>query len=425
MSQNAGNKQSRVPYPLSTARALALDAQGLATPLSGETGPDAIYETIERIGWLQIDTLQMVRRSQYLTIWSRLGAFDPADLDGLLSGDSDDGKGRRLFEYWRHAACMIPLSEYRYSLPNQRAYREGRAGWYRGWIDEPGNRELVDSVLEHIRENGAVRSADFERDGIKLGSWWDWKPAKRALEALYNQGDTMVARRFNFQRVYDSRARVLPEWVSQDEPSEEEATRRLLEKSMRAFGVCEPRQVADYVKMKRTRAKPFIEEMIADGTFKLIQVQIDADDTAEMAIHKDDAPKLEAAADGTLAPSRITFLNPFDNLFWATDRDKQFWGFNQILEAYKREPDRIWGYFCLPILYRDRLIGRFDPKLERQTGTLRLKRLHLEPGVEPEDEMVAEIAGAMRDFMAFHDAHDLVIEQSNPAEFGAKLSAAL
>ncbi|HAL48836.1 MAG TPA: hypothetical protein DCP37_13880, partial [Dehalococcoidia bacterium] len=124
-------------------------------------------------------------------------------------------------------------------------------------------------------------------------------------------------------------------------------------------------------------------------------------------------------------PSHVTFLNPFDNLFWARDRDEQFWGFNQILEAYKREPDRIWGYYSLPILFRDRLVGRFDPKLERQTGVLRVKKLHLEPGVKPEDDMVASIAGSMRDFLAFHDASDLVIEHSNPSDFGTKLLAAM
>ncbi|MDP6421657.1 MAG: winged helix-turn-helix domain-containing protein [SAR202 cluster bacterium] len=416
---------NNTPYPLSAARALALDAQGLATPPDGAVGPDSIYNTIERIGWLQIDTLQMVRRSQYLTLWSRLGKYDPEHLDGLLSGDAESGQGRRLFEYWRHAACMIPLDDYRYSLPTQRAYREGRTGWYRGWIDEPGNRDLVQVVLEHIRDHGASRSSDFERDGVKRGSWWDWKPAKRALEALYNQGDVMVASRVNFQRVYDLKERVLPEWVSRDEPTEEDATRWSLEKSIRRLGICDPRGVADYVKIKRTRAKPVIDEMIADGTIELVPVQQSSDATGSLAVHREDIVKLDAAADGALEPGHVTFLNPFDNLFWARDRDEQFWGFNQILEAYKREPDRIWGYYSLPILFRDRLVGRFDPKLERQTGVLRVKKLHLEPGVKPEDDMVASIAGSMRDFLAFHDASDLVIEHSNPSDFGTKLLAAM
>ncbi|MCZ7544129.1 MAG: winged helix DNA-binding domain-containing protein [Anaerolineae bacterium] len=134
---------------------------------------------------------------------------------------------------------------------------------------------------------------------------------------------------------------------------------------------------------------------------------------------------MRRAADGALPPRHTTFLSPFDSLFWARDRDMQFWEFRQVLECYKPEAQRIWGYYCLPILHRDRLVGRFDPKLERDTGTLRLKTLYLEPGVAPDEPLVAEVAAAMRDFMAFHDATDLVIERSDPLAFGAKLRAAL
>ena len=115
-------------------------------------------------------------------------------------------------------------------------------------------------------------------------------------------------------------------------------------------------------------------------------------------VHRANLPLLERAADGDIAPRRATFLSPFDSLFWAKGRDMQFWGFQQILEAYKPAPQRIWGYFCLPILHNDLLVGRFDPKLERRDATLRLKHLHLEPGIQPEDDMVADIAWAMRLF---------------------------
>jgi hypothetical protein len=132
-------------------------------------------------------------------------------------------------------------------------------------------------------------------------------------------------------------------------------------------------------------------------------------------------PLLHQAADGALAAQRSTFLSPFDSLFWARDRDEQLWGFRQHLEAYTPAPKRQWGYFCLPILHRDRLVGRFDPKLERQARLLRLKALYLEPGLEPDDELVSDVAGALRDFMCFHQADNLVIERSQPAELGARL----
>ena len=132
-------------------------------------------------------------------------------------------------------------------------------------------------------------------------------------------------------------------------------------------------------------------------------------------MHRDSLDTLERAADGGLAPSATTFLTPFDSLFWAPGRDVQLWGFEQRLEAYVPAPKRQWGYFCLPIVHGDRLVGRFDPKLERATGTLRLKALHLEPGVEPDEELATSFSRAMRGFMAFHGATDLVVEGGNGA----------
>ena len=145
----------------------------------------------------------------------------------------------------------------------------------------------------------------------------------------------------------------------------------------------------------------------------------------ELVVHRDNLPLLQRAADGELRPRRTTFLSPFDSLFWASGRDRQFWRFRQVLECYKPQPQREWGYFCLPILDRDRLVGRFDPKLERATGLLRFKKLYLEPGVQPSARLTAAVARALRDFMRFHDARDLAVEHSDPPDFAAKLTTAL
>ena len=141
----------------------------------------------------------------------------------------------------------------------------------------------------------------------------------------------------------------------------------------------------------------------------------------EMIVHRDNLPLLEQIIDGVLKAQRTTFINPFDSLLWARGRDERLWGFHTRLEAYKPESQRIWGYYCLSILHRDRLVGRFDPKLERKTSLLRLKALYLEPGIEPDEKLVTDVATAMREFMAFHNADELVIEQSRPKEFGKKL----
>lgn len=402
---------------ITAARALALHAQGLATPNSKEPAPtlDAIYSMVERLGCVQIDTLHMVRRAQYLTLWSRLGRYDPTDFDRLLF---DPGE-RRLFEHWRHAASIIPLKWYRYQMPQMIHILDHN--WWGRWLTENRNREMLDLVRKRIRQEGARRAQDFEYNGTKRGSWWDWKPAKYALEYLYTTGELMIADRVNFQRVYDLREQVLPEWVDTRAATIEEARQFYVEQAVRALGVCQPAQAAEYAYLRRGMARPFIDELAQAGIVRPVRVELQSGKHAEMIVHRDNLPWLEQAADGALHAERTTFINPFDSLLWARGRDQQLWGFRATLEAYKPQPKRIWGYYCLSILHRDRLVGRFDPKLERKTGTLRLKALYLEPGIGPDEELVTDVAAAMRDFMAFNQAKELVIERSEPIEFGEKL----
>ena len=426
------SSSSAAAYPLKAVRALVIHAQGLSAAYprgSRRTGPDVeeVYSAVERVGWVQIDTLQVVNRSQYLTLWSRLGNYDAALFDALLfdGGSASPDNGRRLFEYWTHAACIIPLAEYRHLLPMMRRRAKGRGGWHRKWAAEPENQRLMKSVLKGIRANGAARPADFRTEKKAPGAWWNWDSAKIALEHLYDKGDLAISNRVNFQRIYDVRERVIPSWVDTTEPSEEEAFRRLLEISMKALGVCAPIQVGDYFHMKRGESRPLIESLISEGVFVRVNATLADRKTHELITHRDSLPTLEMAVDGALPARRTTFLSPFDSLFWAKDRDMAFWKFRQVLECYKPEPTRDWGYFCLPILHGDRLVGRFDPKIERKTGVLRLKSLYLEPGVKPGARLVSGVARAMRDFMRFHEGDDLTIEYSDPPEFGEKLLAAL
>ncbi|MBN1203102.1 MAG: YcaQ family DNA glycosylase [Anaerolineae bacterium] len=411
------------PLPLAAVRALALHAQALTAPPDGASPPtlDTIHDLVEQLGCVQIDTLHVVQRSQYLVLWSRLGQYDPADFDRLIF----DPDHRRLFEYWMHAASIIPLSRYRFRLPHIRWFREHGSRWRRGWPQKPENAAVIAAVLDRIREEGPLGSADFENPSRKRQSWWDWKPAKYALHYLYDQGKVMVVRRVNFQRHMDLTERVLPDWVDRDEPTSDEANYHTLAHNARALGIADAGQIADYVHMKRGDAYPVIERLLADGVLVEVEAELLDGEAHTLIVHRDNLPALEQAADGALQPERTTFLSPFDSLFWAGRRDQQVWGFEKVLEAYKPASQRIWGYFCLPILHRDRLVGRFDPKLERKNGTLRLKALYLEPGVEPSEDLIADVAGAMRSFMQFHTAHDLVIERSDPAIFGDRLLTAL
>ena len=420
---------ARSPYPLSAVRALILHAQGLGEPQRRGARPDIedVYAAIERVGWVQIDTLQVVNRAHYLTLWSRLGAYDMGHLDQLLydGGNTAPANDRRLFEYWAHAACIIPLTAYAYFLPQMRRRREGRGTWHANWVAKPENRRKVQLLHERIKEVGASRPADFRTGKRAPGSWWNWDDAKVALEYLYDIGDLAIANRINFQRIYDVRERVLPAWVDTKEPPEPEACKRLLEISLRSLGACPPGQVGKYIDMKPTEARPLVNELLADGTFVSIHAQLADRATHEFLVHRESLPDVARAADGALRARRTTFLNHFDGLFRPRDCVRAVWQFDQRLECYTPEPDRTWGYFCLPILDRERLVGRFDPKMERRTGLLRIKALYLEPGVRPSNRLAASVARALRDFMRFHNATDLVIERSDPAEFGTKLMSAL
>lgn len=414
-------KASGPVYPLAALRAAVLHVQRLTapSPASPAPTPDAILDLTTALGYVQIDTLHVVNRAHYLTLWARFGSYDLDDFHKLIY----TAGRRRLYEGWGHAASIIPLEHYRYHrwrADTSISYNPG----FHEWLSKDGHRELAAQTLERIRSEGGLRVGDFAYDGPQRGAWYDWKPPKVALEVLFAWGDLMVADRVNFQRVYDVRERVLPEWVDTTPVTPDEARRFCLEQAARALGVFEPRHLTFYAYMRAAPARSLVSALIKEGALVEIQGE-SANGIKTWLVHRDNLPLLQQAADGDIRPERTTFLAPFDSLFWAGDRDEKLWGFNQVLECYKPAAERVYGYFSLPILHRDRLVGRFDPKLDRKMGVLNLNALYLEPGIAPDDELVAGVAAAMRDFLSWHGAQNLRIEKSDPAAFGEKLMRAL
>jgi uncharacterized protein YcaQ len=406
-------------YPLAALRAFALHSLKLDAPNGSEPSPslDAVYETVNQLGAVQIDTLQMVARAHYLTIWSRHGNYDPTMLDRLAFDPTD----RRTFEGWYHAACYLPTHEYRYQMPRQRKTREGGHQWYAKWIENPANQALIASVRERIQTEGGLRTSAFDNPEAQRGSWWDWKPAKIALEYLFAYGDLMIADRPKFQRVYDLTERVLPGWADQTEPTPQERDRFWVERGAKALGVSLPRNPGDYTWMGIGKSRKIVADLVKEGVLIEVQGETLTGHHQTLIVHRDQLQGLQRAASGEICPQRTTFLNPWDNFWWAQNRDEALWGFRHTIEAYVPAPKRVYGYYSMPILHKDRLVGRFDPKLERAAKRLRIKALHLEPGFAPTDELTHAVAIAMRDFMAFNKASDLVIETSNPPEFAVKL----
>ncbi|MBJ7309019.1 winged helix-turn-helix domain-containing protein [Rugamonas sp. CCM 8940] len=396
---------------LAAARALHLAAQGLLQPRRRKARPDDLLAAIRQMGVLQIDTIHVVARSPYLVLWSRLGDYPQAWLEQLL----EDGA---LFEYWAHEACFVPIEDY--ALYRPRMLDPAAMGWKysASWMRE--RRAEVDAVLEHIRANGPTRSSDFERSDGKAGGWWSWKPEKRSLEVLFTTGALMIARRHNFQRVYDLAERVLPDWDDGRLPAPEATRRTLLLKAVKALGLAKAGWTADYFRSKG--ARPDLDALVAEGA--LLRARVAGWDEP-VYIHPEHADLAAAAAAGALNASLTTILSPFDPLVWDRRRALELFDFDYRLECYTPAEKRRHGYFCLPILRRGALVGRVDAKAHRRDGVFELKALHMEPGVRLSARLVDDIAAALRRCAAWHGCAQVRLEQCAPAQFAAPLAAAL
>ena len=390
-----------------------LAAQGLLRrPRRRATKAD-VLGAIRRMGALQIDTIHVVARSPYLVLWSRLGDYEPRWLDELLA----EGQ---LFEYWAHEACFLPIEDY--PLYRHRMLDADSMGWKysREWITS--HRREVDRLLSLIRSRGPVRSSDFTRDDGKKGGWWEWKPEKRALEMLFTAGELMIARRHNFQRVYDLRQRVLPSWDDSRLPPKDETARELVFKTVRALGLTTARWVSDYFRTGKQSTTALTEKLSAAG--ELLPVRVDGwKETAYF--HPADRDLIEEAARGRLRPRLTTLLSPFDPLVWDRARARVMFGFDYRLECYTPAAKRRYGYFTLPLLDRGRLIGRLDPKAHRGDGIFEIKSIHLEPGTPITDTLLAAVAGALCECAAWHRTPEVVIRRSEPRELAALLRRAV
>jgi uncharacterized protein YcaQ len=392
------------------ARGLMVAAQGLHQHSTSPATKDDVRRIIRQMHVLQIDTIHVVARSPYLVLWSRVGDYPQRWLDDLLAEGA-------LFEYWSHAACFLPIEDYplyRSLILNRRTWNE--KSWS-AWREK--NAELVDRIATHIRENGPVRSSDFERTDGKKGGWWNWKDEKIALEGLWFSGDLMVTKRHNFQRVYDLRERVLPTWDDAQAPDLETVYETFLLNTVKALGVTKTAWMPDYFRIPKKVAQPVITRLVKRG--QIVPVEVEGWDVPGY-FHPDARAAVEAAADGAIPVSKTTLLSPFDPMVWDRARAQELFDFTYQIECYTPAPKRVYGYFTLPILYNNRLIGRLDPKAHRQDGLFEVKALHLEPGVVPDDHLIAEVKAAIQACAAWHQTPTVVVRQSNPPEVARLLA---
>lgn len=406
------------------ARRLAIGAQLLAGPTPKRPTKQRMRDVIRHLGAVQIDSISVVARSHHIVLWSRLGNHPPSWLDELFFPD------RALFEYWAHAAAFVPIELYPFfrRVMLERSSPEGN-GWSartREWIRE--NQEVLDHVVAHIGEHGPASSSTFAvPEGATRAEPWAWygnKPTNLALDLLWTMGTLMVDRREKFQRWYDLAERVYPEWDDANLPSLDEEHLALGEAAVRAMGVTTVRWLPDYFRknwgnssIPNSTARQVMDAMVERGIVARARVRGWDEDAFVWA----------ELLDRRIPPSRTTLLSPFDSLVWDRRRTAGLFDFELMLEAYTPAPKRRYGYFSLPILYRDRLVGRLDPKADRASRHLIIRALHLEPWFEAvaDERFYRALAATLRDFATFNDCDDISIERSSPDEAANDLRAAL
>ena len=397
---------------LPQARALALAAQGLLSPPALPAVKADILTAIRRIHNLQLDTISVVARAHLHILWSRLGAFHPRWLDELHAEGA-------LFEFWAHAACLLPIEDY----PLYRSLmREKFIGWenIRAWGE--AHPEIVSEMLAHLRENGAVKSSDFAREGPR-GKWWDWKVEKVALEYLYYKGDVMVACRQGFQRVYDLRERVLPGWDDARIPPYPDALRQLVLMSVKALGIARENWAAPYFYLPKRLVPAILAELQAAG--ELFPVRVSGLEGRPVYMHPQNLELLEKARAGTLPANMTTILSPFDPLVSDRLRTQQLFGFDYQLECYLPASKRKYGYFTLPLLHNGSLVGRMDAKAHRKEKRLEVVKLFLEEGVRPEDALLVGLAKTLRAYASWQGLSEVRVTSAEPTQAAAALNALL
>lgn len=394
---------------ITEARQLMLAALGLVQLPQKSATKDDLLATVRQMHLLQIDTISVVARSHHLVLWSRLGDYPLDWVDELLA----DGQ---LFEYWSHAACMLSIEDY--PLYRHRMLTRDRS---LKWIEE--HQEDVDKLLAYIRDNGPVRSADFERpDNRKGAGWWDWKAEKVTLEVLFNAGILAVAKRQSFQRFYDLHERVMPEWSDDRLLTETEIELGFARKALQAIGVAQPAWVSNYFYRMKKDTLAALKIMEASGEIYPAKVE-GWKQTAY--IHRDNLPRLDQIRVGQIDFNLTTLLSPFDPLVSDRDRALATFGYDYRIECYTPAPKRRYGYFSLSILHRGQLVGRLDAKAHRKDKIFEVKQLHLEPGVVVTDTLVNDLAATLQRCADWHKTPEVVVRWSDPAHLTGIMAQAL
>lgn len=401
------------PFTKTDVRRLAVTRQRLAGPQVPATA-DGILDLLQDLRCVQIDPLRAVERTQLLVLWSRLGVFDPALLDQLQQED------RAIFEAWAHAASYVLTEDY----PLHAHWMKGHSGggeWgqrVRDWME--ANDELRQHVLARLAADGPLATGDFEDMAIVPWESTGWNAGRnvtRMLDFLNGNGEVLAVGRSGNNKYWHLTKQWLHEWTDHRPWPQKQVVRTSIEHSLRGLGAGTARQIKNhFVRGRYPNLAGHLKALVADGTIVPVQVVDEAGQPLkdDWYVHTQDLPTLEALHRGQGWQPRTVFLSPFDNLICDRERTQLLWDFYYRIEIYVPAAKRQYGYYVLPILHGDRLIGRMDSKLDRKTGIYAVNTLYVEDGA-PVDEITGQAIGqSLAELVAFIGAKRVVYGENIP-----------
>jgi uncharacterized protein YcaQ len=385
------------------ARKLVLLSQRVPPAKQAGRATAATLSAIEHLGYVQIDTISVIQRAHHHTLWNRNPRYKSSQLDQLVAD-------KQVFEYWSHAAAYLPLRNFRFSQPRKQALASGELNhWYER------DERLMKSVLKRIATEGPLMAKDFEHTGKRTGEW-KTKPAKRALEYLFMQGELMAPCRVNFHKVYDLTERVLPEGTDTTQPDPEEYARFLITRYLRANGLGQSAEIAYLLRDTKRLVSATLEDMVSNG--ELLQVR--AAGKRYYAL-----PASLELLSKPLARGKLRILSPFDNLVILRKRMKALFGFDYLIECYVLEAKRRYGYFSLPILWDGKLVARMDCRTERKESLLHIRHLALEPRVLKTDAFFLALRKELESILQFNHCNHLRLHRTSPANVKPELQTVI
>jgi len=426
-----------VSPPVFSRRAVAalfIERQHLDRPRGRRLTATSLARFAEDAGGIQLDSINVVERAHHLTLWNRFGPFDRATLERLAY------RRRLLFEYWAHAACLVPASDFASWRRAMLDYSRRNRTWSR-FLQK--NQALLREVEQAIRDEGPLGNIDFTRRAPPGGrrrqaGWWNWKPATHALDYLWMSGRTLVHSRRHFQKRFDLAERVMPGAVGQEPLPREQFVIWHVRRSLRAMGAATEADLRMYLSFPRLELgerRRVLRDLVASGEVAEIAV---GDDSGRWFALAEDLPAL-ARAGRRRAPARgSALLAPFDSFLWHRERTRRLFGFDYRIEVYTPGHKRVHGYYTLPIFHDGQLIGRLDPKTHREARRLEVRGVHFERwfangggppaaawGPVDRDAALAGTAAALRSLATFVGADRIDLGRVAPARMAAPLRRAL